>query len=30
MSVGYGWIWFIPISETRVSVGLVTHAEYYK
>ena len=30
MSLGYGWIWFIPISKTRTSVGLVIPAEYYK
>ncbi len=30
MSVGYGWIWFIPISETRTSVGFVCPADYYK
>lgn len=30
MSLGYGWIWFIPIGPTRVSVGLVVPAEYYK
>ncbi len=30
MSLGYGWIWFIPLSETRTSVGLVTPAGYYK
>jgi flavin-dependent dehydrogenase len=30
MSLGYGWIWFIPLGPTRASVGLVTHAEYYK
>lgn len=30
MSLGYGWIWFIPIGKTRTSVGLVTSAEYYK
>ena len=30
MSLGYGWIWFIPISETRTSIGLVCPAEYYK
>ncbi len=30
MSVGYGWLWFIPISETRTSIGLVCPAEYYK
>lgn len=30
MSVGYGWIWFIPLGPTRTSVGLITPAEYYK
>lgn len=30
MSVGYGWIWFIPIGETRTSCGLVVPVEYYK
>lgn len=30
MSVGYGWIWFIPIGETRTSCGLVVPAEYFK
>ena len=30
MSLGYGWIWFIPISATRTSIGLVCPAEYYK
>ena len=30
MSLGYGWIWFIPISPTRTSIGLVCPAEYYK
>lgn len=30
MSLGYGWIWFIPISATRASVGLVMPAEVYK
>jgi 2-polyprenyl-6-methoxyphenol hydroxylase-like FAD-dependent oxidoreductase len=30
MSVGWGWLWFIPISLTRTSIGLVTHAGYYK
>ena len=28
LSVGYGWLWFIPISATRASVGLVVPAEY--
>lgn len=30
MSVGYGWLWFIPLGPTRTSVGLVTPAAYYK
>ncbi len=30
MSLGYGWIWFIPISETRSSCGLVVPVEYFK
>jgi len=30
MSIGYGWLWFIPISPTRTSLGLVVPAEYYK
>lgn len=30
MSVGYGWIWFIPLGPTRTSIGLVVPAEYYK
>ncbi|AIE87585.1 NAD(P)/FAD-dependent oxidoreductase [Fimbriimonas ginsengisoli] len=30
MSVGYGWIWFIPLGPTRTSIGLVIPAEYYK
>lgn len=30
MSLGYGWIWFIPIGPTRTSIGLVCPAEYYK
>lgn len=30
LSLGYGWIWFIPVSESRASVGLVIPAEYYK
>jgi flavin-dependent dehydrogenase len=30
MSIGYGWIWFIPISPTRTSIGLVVPAQYYK
>ncbi|HWD37400.1 MAG TPA: NAD(P)/FAD-dependent oxidoreductase [Fimbriimonas sp.] len=30
ISIGWGWIWFIPITETRTSVGLVVPAKYYK
>lgn len=30
MSIGIGWMWFIPVRPTRVSVGLVCPAEYYK
>jgi flavin-dependent dehydrogenase len=30
MSLGNGWIWFIPISKDRTSVGFVTHADHYK
>lgn len=30
MSVGYGWIWFIPLGPTRTSVGLVVPTEYLK
>ena len=30
MSLGYGWIWFIPLGPTRTSVGLVIPASYYK
>jgi flavin-dependent dehydrogenase len=30
LSLGWGWLWFIPITETRTSIGLVTSAEYYK
>ncbi|RYG23541.1 NAD(P)/FAD-dependent oxidoreductase [bacterium] len=30
MSLGYGWIWCIPISPDRTSIGLVVPAEYYK
>ncbi len=30
MSVGYGWLWFIPLSPTRTSLGFVCPAEYYK
>lgn len=30
LSLGYGWLWFIPIGPTRTSLGLVCPAEYYK
>ncbi len=30
MSLGYGWIWFIPLGPDRTSVGLVVPAAYYK
>jgi flavin-dependent dehydrogenase len=29
-SLPYGWLWYIPISATRTSIGLVCNAEYYK
>lgn len=29
-SLPYGWIWFIPIAATTVSIGLVCPSEYYK
>lgn len=30
VSLGYGWIWFIPLGPTRTSVGLIVPASYYK
>ena len=30
MSIGWGWLWFIPVSPERSSIGLVTSAAYYK
>jgi flavin-dependent dehydrogenase len=30
MSVGNGWLWFIPLGPTRTSIGFVCPAEYYK
>ncbi len=30
LSIGYGWLWFIPVGETRTSVGFVCPADYYK
>ena len=29
-SVGFGWIWYIVLSDHRTSVGLVCNAEYFK
>ncbi len=29
-SLPYGWLWYIPLSMTRTSAGLVCPAEYYK
>lgn len=29
-SLPYGWIWFIRLSDTRISIGLVCPADYYK
>lgn len=29
-SLPYGWIWFIPLSPTRTSIGLVCPAAHYK
>jgi len=30
MSVSFGWLWFIPLSPTRTSIGLVMPASIYK
>lgn len=30
LSIAYGWLWFIPVSPTRASVGLVVPADYVK
>ena len=30
MSLGYGWLWFIPVGLTRTSIGLVIPADYLK
>jgi flavin-dependent dehydrogenase len=29
-SLGFGWIWVIPISPVRTSIGLVCPADFYK
>jgi flavin-dependent dehydrogenase len=30
MSLGYGWIWFIPVGPDRTSIGLVVPQKYFK
>ncbi len=30
LSIGCGWIWFIPLSETRTSIGFVCPRDYYR
>lgn len=30
LSIGAGWIWYIPVGLTRTSIGFVCPAEYYK
>jgi hypothetical protein len=30
MSLDWGWLWFIPITPSRTSIGLVLPAAYYK
>ncbi|MCU0317584.1 MAG: tryptophan 7-halogenase [Fimbriimonadaceae bacterium] len=30
LSLGYGWIWFIPLGPTKTSIGLIVPASYYK
>ncbi|HWD38707.1 MAG TPA: NAD(P)/FAD-dependent oxidoreductase, partial [Fimbriimonas sp.] len=30
LSLGYGWIWFIPIGPDRTSIGFVCPVDYYK
>jgi flavin-dependent dehydrogenase len=29
-SIAYGWLWFIPLSRTKTSVGFVTLSKYFK
>lgn len=29
-SLGFGWLWLIPLGPTRASIGLVCQADYYK
>jgi len=30
LSIGTGWIWFIPIGKTRTSIGFICPVEHYK
>ncbi|WP_170113134.1 NAD(P)/FAD-dependent oxidoreductase [Ahniella affigens] len=30
LSIGCGWIWFIPINQTRTSIGFVCPASFYR
>ena len=30
MSIGHGWLWFIPLSPTRTSIGFICPAAHYK
>jgi len=30
LSIGAGWLWFIPLGPTRTSIGFVCPASYYK
>ncbi len=30
LSLGYGWVWYIPLGNNRTSVGLIVPASYYK
>jgi flavin-dependent dehydrogenase len=30
LSIATGWIWFIPLSPTRTSIGFICPASYYK
>jgi len=30
LSIGSGWIWFIPIRKDRVSIGFICPADFYK
>jgi flavin-dependent dehydrogenase len=30
LSLGFGWVWYIPLGNDRTSVGLIVPASYYK